>query len=357
MAVPSLRDEAATASALSGLLREALSLRDVTVTVLPSSKSTGFSSESVLFDASATLPDGTDWQMPCVARIEPTGYGLYQAFDLESQWRVIDALWRTTEVPVPRIVAHDTRDAAWLGRPCFVMERIDGVAAADSPPYTVRGWMVDAAPDQRRRVYERGLEVLADIHHVDWRALDLDFLLDSTVNPVGVERQQDHDEQFLEWIAEGRELPLCGAASRWLRDHLPDDDELILSWGDSRLGNMLFRDFEPVAVLDWEMVTLSPRGADVGWWLVFNKIHTEGIGRPDLDGIPSDDEAVAFYERVAGRPVRDLHFYEVRAALRAALLLVRYTDHLVTTGVLAADAPRTPATPALVVLERLLDRG
>ena len=54
MAVPSVRDEAATAGALSGLLRQALSLRDVAVTVLPSSRSTGFSSESVLFDATAT---------------------------------------------------------------------------------------------------------------------------------------------------------------------------------------------------------------------------------------------------------------------------------------------------------------
>ena len=67
--------------------------------------------------------------------------------------------------------------------------------------------------------------------------------------------------------------------------------------------------------------------------------------------------AVAFYERASGHPARDLHFYEVRAALRAALLLVRYSDYLVTNGTLAADAVKTPATPALVVLERLLDAG
>ena len=29
-------------------------------------------------------------------------------------------------------------------------------------------------------------------------------------------------------------------------------------WGDARVGNVLYRDFEPVAVLDWEMVTLGP---------------------------------------------------------------------------------------------------
>ena len=356
MAVPSLRDDAATAAALTGMLEQALGWRDVSVTVLPSSKGTGFSSESVLFDVAGTDSNGTRVQLPCVARIEPTGYGLYQAFDLEAQWRVIDAL-AATPVPVPRIVAHDTASGACLGRPSFVMERIDGVAAADNPPYTVRGWMVDASPDARRRVYERGLEVLADIHAVDWQRLGLEFLLESTVNPVGVRRQHAHDEQFLEWIAEGRDLGVCADALHWLGDHLPDDPELALSWGDARLGNMLFREFEPVAVLDWEMVTLSPRAADLGWWLVFNKIHTVGIGRPDLDGIPADDAAVAFYERTSGHRAHDLHFYEVRAALRAALLLIRYSDYLVANGTLGADAAKTPATPALVVLERLLERA
>src|SRR5690606_17291279 len=144
---------------------------DVEVTILASPKGTGFSSETVMFDAVASVPSGGRRTMPCVARIEPTGYGLYQAFDLEAQWRIIDALAVATNVPVPRIIAHDTSDAAWLGRPFFVMERIDGVVAADSPPYTVRGWLVDATPGQRRRVYRRGMEVLADIHRTEWARL------------------------------------------------------------------------------------------------------------------------------------------------------------------------------------------
>ena len=355
MAVPSLRDAHATADALARFLDRETDFDDVEVTILETPTGSGFSSETVIFDVMADDPSGGRRQVPCVARIEPTGYGLYQAFDLETQWRVIDTLARSTNVPVPRIIAHDTTDASCLGRPFFVMERIDGVVPADSPPYTVRGWLVDATPEQRRHTYRRGIEVLADIHRTDWAGLGLDFLLDSSINPVGLERQLRHDEQFFDWIADGRELPLCAQALAWLGRHVPDDDELLLSWGDARLGNMLFRDFEPVAVLDWEMVTLSPRAADVGWWLVFNKIHTEGIGRQNLDGIPVDAEAVSMYEHAAGHAVRDLLFYEVRAALRAALLLVRYADHLVATGTLSPDATRTPATPALVVLERLLD--
>lgn len=322
--------------------------------MMPSSTGTGFSSENVIFDASYTAGDGRRQVAACVARIQPSGYSLYQEHDLDSQWRIIDALHRHTSVPVPRIIAHDTEQSAWLGQPFFVMERITGEAAGDSPPYTVKGWLADAPPEQRRNVYERGLAVLADIHRADWKTLGLDFLLGSTINPVGLASQMDHDEQFLEWVAHGRELPLCAEAVRWLRQHVPDDDELVLNWGDARLGNMLFRDFVPVAVLDWEMATLSPHSADLGWWIVFNRIHTEGIGRANLPGIPHDDEAVAIYEGISGRTVHHLQFYQVRAALRAALLLVRYSDHLVASGAISADAERTPARPAMVVLERLL---
>ena len=38
----------------------------------------------------------------------------------------------------------------------------------------------------------------------------------------------------------------------------------MLSWGDSRIGNVMYRDFAPVAVLDWEMAPLGPRELDLG---------------------------------------------------------------------------------------------
>ena len=32
----------------------------------------------------------------------------------------------------------------------------------------------------------------------------------------------------------------------------------MLCWGDARIGNVLYRDFEPVGVLDWEMAAGRP---------------------------------------------------------------------------------------------------
>jgi aminoglycoside phosphotransferase (APT) family kinase protein len=157
-------------------------------------------------------------------------------------------------------------------------------------------------------------------------------------------------------VRAGRRLPLFEEAVVWLRHHLPSEPEVVLNWGDSRLGNILFRDFVPVAVLDWEMVTLGAPEADLAWWVVFNRLHTDGIGKPNLPGFPSPAETVEQYERLSGRPVAvaDMAFYEVRAAVRAGLLLVRFTDALVANGTLAADAPKTPYTPATNVLADLL---
>ncbi|HRE01432.1 MAG TPA: phosphotransferase family protein [Ilumatobacteraceae bacterium] len=357
MAVPTSRDPAVTELQLARFLQASRpEMSNVSVSLLPSPRSTGFSSETLLFDATYTDPAGAVMVAPCVARIRPADYTLYQDHDLESQWRVIDALSRHTDVPVPRILAHDAIEGTWLGQQCFVMDRIDGAAAADLPPYTVKGWLKDSSAAEQRQVYVGGLEVLAGVHAADWRGLGLGFLQESTANPVGLQQQLEHDERFLGWVTAGREFPELQRASAWLRANLPDDGELLLSWGDARLGNMLFRDHRPVAVLDWEMVTLAAPGADLGWWLVFNLIHSVGIDRPSLPGIPTDDEAVGIYESVAGRTVTDLIFYEVRAALRAALLLIRFSDAMVENGSLPPEAAARPYTPAVKTLTYLLAR-
>ena len=48
--------------------------------------------------------------------------------------------------------------------------------------------------------------------------------------------------------------------------------------GDARIGNVLYEGFTPVAVLDWEMAALGPRGLDLGW-LVFLHAFFQMIAR------------------------------------------------------------------------------
>jgi aminoglycoside phosphotransferase (APT) family kinase protein len=357
MAVPTARDRAATESSLARWLEGAVpGAHDITVEMHSAPSGSGFSSEMLLFDASWTA-DGGRASGSFAARLRPTGYTLYQEHDLDKQWRVIDALHRRSDVPVPRIVGHDTSEASPLGQPFFVMERIDGVAPADAPPYTVAGWLRDASPEEQSALYGGALHVLTGIHAVDWSRLGLGELLrGATSPPVGLGAQMAHDARFLDWVVGPRRVAIFDAALAWLRAHVPDEREPVLNWGDARLGNILFRDFAPVAVLDWEMVTLGAPEADLAWWIVFNRLHTDGIAKANLPGFPSPAETVDWYEQLSGRRVRraELPFYEIRAALRAGLLLLRFTDAMVAVGRLAADAPKTPCTPATNVLADLL---
>ena len=355
MAVPTVRDRDHTAAQLSEWLCSVIpDCHDASVDLFDSPKGSGFSSETIPFDAT-WIATGADHHAHLVARVMPAGYTLYQQHDLETQWRVIDALHRRSDVPVPRIVGAHTSDGGPLGRPFFVMERVDGVAPADVPAYTVRGWLAEADMRDQAALFDRSLDVLARIHRVDVGALCLDFLAGTTANPAGIEEAMVHDEHFLEWVAEGRELPLFEEAARWLRAHLPTERTRVLTWCDARLGNMLFRDFAPVAVLDWEMVTLGPPDADVGWWLFFNRLHSDGIGKPPLPGFPTESQTVERYQELSGNVLTDLDFFVVRAAFRGGLLLVRYTDMLVARGLLSLDAPHLPHTPAVTVLSALLD--
>ena len=57
-----------------------------------------------------------------------------------------------------------------------------------------------------------------------------------------------------------------------------------MSWGDSRIGNILYRDFVPAAVLDWEMAGLGPRELDLAWLVYSHRVFQDIAGSMGLPG-------------------------------------------------------------------------
>ncbi len=152
------------------------------------------------------------------------------------------------------------RSSSWI--------RSTDARPTDSPPYTVAGWFFDeTTPAQRRTLVENGIDALAAVHAVDWKALGFEFLDKPQYGKLGFEQQLRYYEAAYDWADPGAEPPrIAKAALEWVQANAPaQDPELGLCWGDARINNQLFGpDFEVRAVVDWEMVTLADPMMDLG---------------------------------------------------------------------------------------------
>jgi aminoglycoside phosphotransferase (APT) family kinase protein len=355
MPVPDQRDPGLTCALLQGWLRDRLpGAHELIVSGLRTPPSgSGFSGETLLFEAE-WMEDGARRREPLVARVAPTGHRLFPESRFEAECRVLTILGRETDVPVPAVRWFEPA-AEPLGAPFVVMDQVAGQVPRDVPPYHQEGWVVEAGPADRARLWWGGLEVLVRVHRLDVAALGLGFVGRPELGRTGLDQQLGYYERYLDWSGAG-EFPDAREALAWLRARQPEETgPPRLLWGDARIGNMIFRDFEPRAALDWEMVTLGQPEVDLAWFLYFDRHHSEGSATLRLDGFPSPEETVARYERLLGRPVRDLAYYEVFAALRFAVIMARLGVLFIEAGWMPAGSDYPTTNTAARLLRVILD--
>ena len=247
------RDPEATAAALERWLVVVAGLEDVEVTNLAIPQSTGWSNETIMFDA-IWRRSGTVEHRELVARIAPTDYTVFPDRTFTAQYDVMRALAEHSDVPMARIHWLE-RSAEWFGSEFWIMDRIGGDIPADTPPYASQGWLHDASLDDQSDAWWNGIEAMAGIHRLDPDRMGIR----STPVPHGPDpltAHLDHQEYFLGW-AEG-DRPHVGArkALADLRADMPGPpvQGASLVWGDARLSNLIYRDFEVVAVLDLSII-------------------------------------------------------------------------------------------------------
>lgn len=326
---------------------------DVSIDKLEVPSASGLSNLTILFDASWTQ-DGQSRSEQLVARVAPEGPAVFMQYDLGKEFKVMQALAEHTAVPVPA-VRWVEEDASVLGAPFLVMDRASGQVPSDDPPFTAGGWVLDLTDAQQLELCENSLRVLADIHAADWKALGLGFLMPADgSDPFDAELALWR--RVFDWARDGDANPAVEAGFAWLEEHRPAEDrEPVLNWGDARLGNMMFgEDLAVNAVLDWEMVGLGQPDAELAWWTFMVRHHTEGIGMELPPGFPTREQAVAIYERVSGREIRHLDYYEVWAAVRLSVLMHRAGNLMIQFGLLPEGAPMKLNNPGSQLLAKLI---
>jgi aminoglycoside phosphotransferase (APT) family kinase protein len=322
-------------------------------------RTTGYSNETVMFRAS-WREAGRVRSGRYVLRVEPSHPAIYpqqapeRHLSVDVQYRAMKVVGEQSDVPLAPLIGYESSPTL-LGAPFFVMGYVDGCVPSDVPLYTQAGFLVEGATAaERRRVVESGLDVLARIHRIDWRRADVGWLVPQGRAP-GLRWQLDLYRNYVRGELRGRAHPVIAQAFEWLGSEFPGDGDLAISWGDARIGNMIFANFECAAVTDWEAVALGPPELDLGWWLMFDRFAHESAGVPRLDGMPTRDEQKACYAAHAGRRLYDTRYFEVFAALRFAAVMIRNGDRFTESGRVPPEMNLAIHNPGTQVLADLLD--
>lgn len=299
----------------------------VTISDLHAPTGAGMSSVTLLFSANSR---------PLVARMPPddTSFPVFPSYDIVQQFEVMALVAEHSAVPVPSIAGVETTGDV-VGAPFGVMEAVAGRTPTDNPPYVFGGWLYDATPEERRELQDGTVAAIAGLHQIP-EAPTVFSTLATDGDPLRA--HVDAQRAYYEWTRshDGLHIPVIEQAFDWLEAHWPTDPGPgVLSWGDSRPGNIIYDEFTPVAVLDREMAAIAPREVDLAWMVFLHRFFQDIAAVFEMPGIPDfcrPEEVVATYESLTGHKVRDFDWYVVYAALRHAVVMSQVKRRMIHFG-------------------------
>src|SRR5712692_717674 len=281
-----------------------------------------------------------------VLRRPPLGPVAPKAHDMGREYRVLNALWPVFP-PAPRPYLF-CDDSSVIGAPFFVMERRRGIVIRrELPPQ----WAQDIA--MRRILSETIVDVMVQLHAVDWQAVGLGDL----GRPEGFMARQVKGWAERWERAKDREVPAIEELAAWLAQRVPAPPDATLVHRDLKLDNTMLDPADPsrvVAVFDWEMATTGDPLSDMGTLLCYWAEEGDPYARQEsvvqltaLPGFYTRDELIDRYARRSGRDVSHIAFYEVFALYKTAVVVqqiyIRWKRGQTKDPRFGAMAPRVEA--------------
>jgi aminoglycoside phosphotransferase (APT) family kinase protein len=309
------------------------------ITVESGVDANGMSSETIILTGRWDS-DGQRQEQKWVARFAPTteDVPVFSSYRMDHQFDVIRLVAEKTDVPVPRVRWLEASGSV-LGTQFFLMDYIDGRVPPDVMPYTFgNNWFADAPAERQRELQDATVDVLAKLHSIPDPETTFGFLAEG---PEGnaLRRNLDWLKSWYQFaVPDTGRSGLLERALEWLEANWPADvaaTEPVLVWGDSRVGNVLYDGFQPVAVLDWEMATLGPREMDVAWMIFAHMVFQELAGLAGLPGLPDfmrEADVKAHYAERTGVELGDLHWFYVYSAVIWACVFMRTSARRVRFG-------------------------
>jgi aminoglycoside phosphotransferase (APT) family kinase protein len=302
---------------------------DPVVTDARSTSATGMSSETMLFRATWT-EDGQARTEDLVARLapRPEDVPVFPEYDLRRQFLALREVAALTSVPVPRVWWCED-DPAPVGSTFFVMSQVGGQVPPDVMPYNFGdSWLYDLAPDEQRALQDASVRLLAELHAIERPEERFPFLHVDLPGDTPLRRHLAKTHRWYDLaVADGCRSTLVEAGLAWLEDHWPaHEGPPVLSWGDARIGNVMYRGTEPVGVFDWEMAALGPRELDVAWMIWAHRNFEDIAAKYGLPGMPHffrRADVVETYQALTGHELTDLDFYLTYSAVQFGIVYLR----------------------------------
>jgi aminoglycoside phosphotransferase (APT) family kinase protein len=252
----------------------------------------------------------------------PRAPSIVYALDPCREARVVDALGRAG-APVPAVVAIDPGTRA-VGRPCFVMEWVDGRSVADQWPDAYHGgWFLDAGHEPQRAIWDSFHDALAAVHRVD-----LGSLAAAYDGPRGAVDVLQYWRAALLDVVDEEAAPRHLAVLDWLLANIPPAVESppALCMGDARLVNAIIDGTEVRALVDFEVTYVGNPIADIGYSLFLERSHAH---TEPLPGLPSEADTWTRWRAATGRELADLDYW---MAFGATIIVVTATRAAVMWG-------------------------
>jgi len=315
-------------AAIEGWLQARMSDREgLRVADLNFPKASGESSVTLILDVTWADADGSAGPATekMVFRMAPPTSQVFESHDLLMQFQMM-SLMTKEGLPAPPLVGYEP-DTSIVGSDFYVMGFSEGRIPPDNPPFHATGWVKDdASAEERETMWRTGLETLAAIHRIDLDRVDPAIADLSRLpraaqgEPLVAQEFRTFDSMFKPELRKAAD-PSIVEAWAFLEASMPQDGEAALCWGDSRVGNVIFRDDRPVAVIDWEMANISDPRTDLAWWIWIDRCNSEGLGLERLPGLPKPEDVYQQWHEITGRSIRGMAWFELFAVVRFAFIL------------------------------------
>jgi len=258
-----------------------------------------------------------------VLRRPPFGRKAKSAHDMGREYKILSALDGVYPyTPTPLLY---TEDAGVMGCPFYVMERIPGIILRKELP---RG--LDLTPGQGRALCHRLMDVLCELHAIDYKAVGLhDF-----GKPEGYVRRQV--EGWSERYRQARtpDAPTFESFMKWLAERIPgESSRYSVIHNDYKFDNVVLSLQDPlkiIGVLDWEMATIGDPLMDLGCSLAYwvHPSDSPGVQAASMmvthmPGLLTRREMVERYALTSGLALtlEDFEFYYCFGIFRVAVIL------------------------------------